>query len=167
MPRNPEDDWRLERLDALRKEIFTETGPRRAIKVVKPGTILTEARGYIMLGISIVGSTPMEIANDAGLRKDDFVLGARVYKLARVPQISEIEYDLTAESPAGLAYVEGMSNPDFPPGAKWLQQWKIREGCSIRILPGYLDLGPGDRLPYNWLLIRVASSRLTMLGSSL
>jgi len=58
MKHNPEEDWKLERQLALRKEGWTDTGPKRVVKVVKPGTVLTEARGFILIGLSIVGQTP-------------------------------------------------------------------------------------------------------------
>jgi hypothetical protein len=151
MARNPEDDWKDEVQLALRRENWTNAGPRRLIKVVKPGTVLTEARGYIMVGFSIVGLTPKEIAEAGGLPPNDYALGARIYKLARKPAESEVEYDLTAKFPGGLTYVEGMNDPDYQPGDAALHQWRIREGFSVRVLPDPLDLTPGQRIPYTWL----------------
>jgi hypothetical protein len=151
MARNPEDSWEDQRRLGLRRENWADTGPRRLIKVVKPATILSEARGYIMVGISIVGLTPKEIAVAAGLPPADYVDGAWIYKLGRKPSESEVEYDLTAKYPAGLAYREGLDDPNYLPGDETNHQWRIRDGLSIRVLPDFLDLKPGQVLPYNWL----------------
>jgi hypothetical protein len=151
MKQNPEEDWRLERQLALSKEGWTDTGPKRVVKVVRPGTVLTEARGFILIGLSIVGQTPMGIGYAAGLPTRHYVDEAWIYKLTRKPAESELQFELTAKCPDGVAYQEGWSSPDYPPGDDTLHQWTIRKGHSISVLPDHLDLKPGQKFPYDWL----------------
>jgi len=151
MARSRESDWQNEVQLALRSENWKDSGPRRLIKVVKLGTVLTEVRGYIMVGISIVGMTPIEIAEAAGLPPNDYATGARIFKLARSPGEIEVEYDLTATFPGSLSFVDATSDPRYQPGYATLHQWRIREGFSLPVLPDYLDLLPGQTLLYAWL----------------
>jgi hypothetical protein len=152
MPRNREENWKHEAQDAVRREIFTQSGPTRPIKVVVSGRALTHATGFFMIGISIVNHKPAEIAAAAGLPPHDYANGARIYKLKRIPFVSEYTYELSAKHPDGLAYVEAMSDPNYKPGDPSLHQWCLRKGVQIAVLPQFLDLGPSDSMPYDWLM---------------
>jgi hypothetical protein len=79
--------------------------------------------------------------------------GARIYHFKRLPQPSEYEYELTAEFPGGLAYNPAYSDPSYPPGSRTVHQWRIKPGIQIPVdSTNFLDLKPGQVLPYTWLV---------------
>jgi hypothetical protein len=98
------EDWQIEIDDAIRNEIWQRTGRNRPVKVC-PAEWMIDFRlgGYITLGKYLVGKTPAEIERDLGLPSDFLLHGARIYKFTRLPQISEYEYQLTADHPDGFA----------------------------------------------------------------
>jgi hypothetical protein len=113
--------------------------------------VLTEARGFILIVFAIVGQPPMGIAYATGLPTRHYVDGAWIYKPTRKPAESEVQYELTAKYPDGVAYQEGWSSPDYPPGDDTRHQWTIRKGPSLSVLPDHHDLKPGQIFPYDWL----------------
>ena len=116
------------------------------------GDVASRLGGYITVGRSLLGKTPEEIERDLGLVLGELATGARIYKFTRLPAVSEYEYDLTADHPAGLAYRAPYSGErDYPAGSRTVHQWRIKNGIQIPVDPNYLDLKPGQRFPYDWL----------------
>src|SRR5437899_6970746 len=147
MARTP--DWQQEARDFLRKEDWSLRGMGQVVKVVPAGgPIASYLGGYITLGKFLLLKTPIDIEKDLGLLPGALKNGARVYRFARLPQVSEYEYDLTAANPGGLAYNPAWSQ--YPAGSPKIQQWKIREGIKIRVdTHNVLDLKPGRQFHYS------------------
>ena len=149
-----QEDWKQEAQDAVRRENWSLAGPNRIVKVVplkRPQ--LREAAGYITTGNFLVGKLPSQIERSLGLPLNYLCMGARIYRFLRLPMASEYEYELTAKFPDGLAFNAAHSNPSYPPGSDKIHQWRIKEGCQIPIdQRTALDLPPGQRFPYNWLV---------------
>ena len=133
------------------KEGWSLRGMSQVVKVVPPGgAIASHLGGYITLGKFLLLKTPQEIENDLGLLPGTLKNGARIYRFARLPQVSEYEYDLTAAHPGGLAYNPAWSK--YPPGSAKILQWKLRDGVKIPVdSRNVLDLNPGQQFPDAWL----------------
>jgi len=150
-------DWQVEAHEARRREMWTLRGPTQIVKVVaappagtKPAT---EIGGYITLGKFLLGKTPMQIEQALGLKRGDLARGARIYRFMRLPQPSEYEYELTTLYPDGLAFNPAHSNPEYPPGSRVIHQWRIKKDARIPVdSTNFLDLGPSQTFPYDWLV---------------
>jgi hypothetical protein len=98
--------------EGRRREICTLRGPTQVVKVVPlpaPGTDPEEeVGGYIIVGKFLLGKTPLQMGQALGLPPSKLQNGARAYRFARLPQVSQYEYELTTYFPGGLAY-----NPGF------------------------------------------------------
>ena len=142
MARNP--DWQREMREALRREDWALTGPRRIVKVVPLSYRLMPAvSGYVCLEKVLVGKTPAELGQLLGaLHKFDH--GVRVYRLTRLPLSSEVNYELSAKHPDGLAYNPATAHPDYPPGAAYVHQWQLLADIPAEVI---LELKPGQRYP--------------------
>jgi hypothetical protein len=128
-------------------------GPNQIVKVI-PGdmTVAHTLGGYITLGKYLINKTPTQIEKDLGLKHGYLIHGAKIYRFTRLPQISEYEYDLTANFPGGLAYYAGSSSDPYPAGSRIIHQWRIRTGVHIPVDSGnFLDLMPGQLFPSSWL----------------
>src|ERR1700733_16055061 len=98
------EDWEIDMDDAIKKEEWRPTGPNGPIKVVPAERPLeSDVCGYFTLGKYLLRKTPEEIERDLGFPRDFLKHGARLYKFTRLPQMSEYEYELTADHPDGLA----------------------------------------------------------------
>ena len=151
MPRM--NEWQRDMHEGVRREAWSLTGPNRVVKVVpNTGGAASHLGGYITVGKFLLGKTPQQIENALGLPRGFLSAGARIYKFARLPQVSEYEYELTAQYPDGLAFNPAFSNPAYPPGSRTIHQWRIKPGIHIPVLPAFLDLKPGQQFPYEWLL---------------
>ena len=148
------NEWEKEIQDALRKEHWSLTGPKQIVKVLAGlNRSESEIGGYITVGSSILGLPPARLAAALGLPASDFVHGATVFKLARLPNISEYEYELTANYPDGLAYNPALHDPRYQPGSAKIHQWRIKRGILIPVRPGSrLVLLPGNSVTYDWLM---------------
>jgi hypothetical protein len=148
------NDWQREARDAVRREMWSLRGPNQIVKVLSAGgTGASMLGGYITLGKFLLNKTPMQIETALGLPPAYLAKGARIYHFSRLPQVSEYEYELTAEFPDGLAYNPAYSNPSFPPGSRTIHQWRIKTGVEIPVDSiNFLDLKPGHLLPYSWLI---------------
>jgi len=146
-------DWQREAHDATRREMWTLKGPNQVVKVVKSGgTLPATLGGYITLGKFLLNKTPAQIEAALGLPNGYLANGVRIYHFTRLPQISEYDYELTANFPDGLAYNPAYSNPSYPPGCQSIHQWKIKPGIQIPVdSTGFLELKPGHIVPYSWL----------------
>jgi hypothetical protein len=151
MPRR--EDWEIEREEAMKKEEWRPTGLNRPVKVCPAEKPLEfEVSGYFTLGKHLLRRTPAEIERDLGLPRDFLKHGARIYKFTRLPQISEYEYELTADHPDGLADEGPLPRkPYYPPGSSKINQWRIVKGKTIPVVPEYFTVRPGYRLPESWL----------------
>ena len=151
---SPNDEWKQEIRAGLRRENWSLVGPNRVVKVVsrQSATALT-AGGYITVGSALVGKTPGQLERMLGLPSNYLAQGARIYRFSRLPRLAEYEYDLTTHFPGGLAYNPAHSDPRYLPGTPRAHQWKIRDGVQIPVdTKNFLDLAPGDKVPYHWLL---------------
>lgn len=140
MPRDPDDDLR----DVLRREPFVGAGPSRLVKVAAldgPAPLMSHASGYVTQEKFILGRTPAEIERLLGVRIGSLSGGCRVYRLARAPGPSECTYELTTEFPDGLAFHPAFSDPSFPPGAPYVQQWQLLARIPVLHI---CDLAPGQ-----------------------
>lgn len=149
------DTHRRELHDATRTENWSLHGPNRIVKVqaalpvgaqqaVLPvGAQASHVSGYITLAKFIKGMTPDRIEKALGLRVGSLASGAVIYNLARRPMSHEYDYELTANRPGGLA-VSFMSSEDFPPGARSIHQWAIKEGTLIPVSADAVRLRPGQ-----------------------
>ena len=148
------NEWEKEIEDALRTEHWSLTGPKQIVKVLAGlNRSELEIGGYITVGSSILGLPPSRLAAALGLPASDFVHGATVYKLARLPNITEYEYELTANYPGGLAYNPALHDPKYQPGSAKIHQWRIKRGILIPVRPGSrLELSPGKSVTYDWLM---------------
>lgn len=146
-------DWQRDIFEAKRSEHWSLRGPNQVIKVVTKDKIPNPADlGYVTLGKYLLQKTPQQIQISLGLKNGELKDGAKIYRFNRLPQISECEYDLTAQYPGGLAYVPAHSNPDYLPGDRVIHQWRIKKGVHIPLdLHNVLDLKPGQQFPYSWL----------------
>ena len=148
-------DWQREAREAreaVKRELWALRGMNAVVKVVPAGGPPLPAQGgFITVGSFLVGKTPAEIVAALGLNAKEYVSGARIYRFARLPQVSEYEYELTAEFPGGLAY-SASSDSSFPPGSRKVHQWKIKAGIQIPVhQTDFLDLKPGQPFPRSWL----------------
>lgn len=148
------EDWQREAHEAVRREMWSLTGPTQIVKVLPAGgTAASMLGGYITLGKFLLNKTPAQIETALGLPPGYLAWGARIYHFARLPQASEYEYELTAEFPDGLAYNPAYSNPSYPPGSRTILQWKIKPGVQIPVdSSNFLELQPGQVFPYTWLV---------------
>ena len=104
------------------------------------------------MGRFLVGKTPARIAVVLGLPIYQLAAGAKIYKFKRLPMAHEVEYELTADYPDGLAYNPPHSSTDYPPGAPYVQQWRIVNKMGIPVdEPGALSLKAGEVFPYSWI----------------
>jgi hypothetical protein len=107
----PMRDWRREAREAVRREMWSLRGPNQIVKVLPAGgTAASTLGGYITLGKFLLNKTPGQIETALGLPAGYLARGARIYRFIRLPQVSEYEYELTAEFPDGLAY-SGLQQP--------------------------------------------------------
>ena len=147
-------DWEREAHEAKRREVWSLRGPNQIVKVLPAGgTPVSALGGYFTIGRFLLGKTPARIEIALGLRPGDLANGARIYRFARLPELSEYEYELTAAFPGGLAYVAAHSSPDYPAGSAKIPQWRIKPGARIPVDPkNFLDLNLGEVFPYGWLV---------------
>jgi len=129
-------DWQHEIDEAVRREDWALSGPKRVIKIVPIGRAPAGfASGYLTLAKFVEGKTPQQIETDLGLPTGYLSAGLRAYGLARLPLAHEYEYDLTTKYPAGLYFNPAHSDPNYPPGASHIHQWKIRDGVALPVDP--------------------------------
>lgn len=152
MPRR--EDWATDIDDAMKKEEWRPTGLNRPLKVCPAERPLEfEVGGYFTLGKYLLGRCPTEIERDLGFPRDFLKHGARIYKFTRLPQISEYEYELTADHPDGLADVGPFPRKRYyPPGSPKINQWRIVKGKTIPVDPEYFTVRPGFQLSESWLM---------------
>ena len=154
--RSPE--WQRDMRDALRRESWSLSGPTRPVKVVSlkhnHSRAAPESRlaGYICQEKVLLGRTPAAIESLLGLPRGELVNGCRIYRFRRLPGPSEVEYDLTARHPGGLAYTPTVGpwnadgDPVYPPGSNAVHQWRLLVDVPVEHL---LDLAPG--VPYRYM----------------
>jgi hypothetical protein len=149
------NDWQQEAREAVRREMWSLRGPNQVVKVLASGgTLASTLGGYITLGRFLLNKTPAQIETALGLRPGYLAMGARIYHFSRLPQVSEYEYELTAEFPGGLAYNPAGANSSYPPGNRTIHQWRIKPGVQIPVdSRNFLDLKPGQVFPYTWLVL--------------
>ncbi len=155
------EDWADEVRDALRSEDWALSGPKRLIKVVAlPHLPASSLTGYVGLEKVLVGKTPHQIERTLGLPSNELRSGCRVYRFKRLPLAHEVDYELTADHPDGLAFNVNALNEAraqrslcsamprikvYPPGARHVHQWRLL--VDVPVAP-VLDLLPGRCYPY-------------------
>jgi hypothetical protein len=151
MPRM--DDWQRDVYEGLRRENWSLRGPNCVVKVLPLGVPANALGGYITVGRSLLGKTPLQIQEALGLKPHYLDDGARIYRFARLPMLHEYEYQLTAKYPGGQAYNPAHSDPNYQPGSDAINQWAIKEGVSVPVdARHFLDLHPSQKFPYDWLV---------------
>src|SRR5436305_6849107 len=127
------EDWQTDVDDAIKKEEWQATGINRPIKVCPAEKPLEfELDGYFTLGKYLLRKSAAQIESDLGLPRDFLKHGARLYKFTRLPQISEYEYELTADHPDGTADMGPFPKKVYyPPGSPKVHQWRIRKGKTV------------------------------------
>ena len=144
MPR--QDDWQQEMRDAIRLEGWALVGPNRVVKVVPIGRPLAPAlKGFVCLEKSLLGKAPSAMEGALGLPSGFLHGGCRVYRFKRLPMTSEVEYELTAKHPAGLAFNPAMHDPAYPAGSNAIHQWRLLVDVPVEHL---LDVAPIAKYPY-------------------
>lgn len=98
--------------------------------------------GYITNEKFIAGRTPAEMERILGLKRGELGDGAHVMRLNRLPTSEEFELRGYTNTPDGKTYVEGVSNPDYPPGLG-APQWQLKRGVQIPSTPVKF-VGPAD-----------------------
>ena len=155
------EDWENEIREALRFEDWAFAGPKRLVKVVPlPHAAKTILCGFVCLEKVLLGKTPHQIERVLGLPSNILKTGCRVYRFERLPLAHEVDYELTAEFPDGLAFdsstldearAQRHANPMqprmkvYPPGARYAHQWKLLVNIPVKPV---LDLLPGKPYPY-------------------
>lgn len=96
--------------------------------------------------------TLAQLEINLGLRRVYLATGASIYRFARLPLVTEYEYELTAEFSGGLAYNPASGDGAYGPGSRTIPRWRIRFGVQIPVDPdSMLDLKPGQMVPANWV----------------
>jgi len=154
MPSDQKRDDRAvqrEMRDAVRREPFVQGGVSQLVKVVSisdvPASRLNNAHyvfpvtGFVTLERFLLGDTPEQIEQNLGVRHHQLHAGCLVFGLQRQPGPTEIDYELTAEYPDGVAFTV-LSSQDYPPGDTRIHQWRL-----LVSIPGVLlcRLTPGMR----------------------
>jgi hypothetical protein len=141
------DNWQQQEIrDAIRQEGWTLNGPRRVVKVVPLDKPLVGAlKGFVCLEKVLLGKTPSVMEALLGLPARMLERGCRVYRFKRLPMASEVEYELTALYPGGLAFNAVMHDPAYPRGSNAIHQWRLLIDVPVEHL---LDILPNARYPY-------------------
>ena len=139
-------DWHHEMQDAIRHEAWSLIGPRRIVKVVPASRPATDAlKGFVCLEKSLLGKAPPAIEIALGLPPGFLRGGCRVFRFKRLPMTTEVEYELSAKYPNGLAFNPAMHDPAFAPGSPSIHQWRLLVDVPVEHL---LDLAPFEKYPY-------------------
>ena len=80
---------------------------------------------FVTLERFLLGNTPEDIEKSLGLKLDSLRPGRVVFALQRQPGPSEVDYELTAAYPDGVAFPV-LSHRDYPPGDEHIQQWRLK-----------------------------------------
>jgi hypothetical protein len=143
-----QEEWHYQRDEAMKKEVWSLHGPNRIVKVVPISRgPAHDFWGYITVAKSIRGMTSVQIERVLGFESFSLASGAVIYSFARLPDVTDYSYELTADKPDGLAPTF-MGDPRYPSGSKRIHQWRIREDRPLPIAIGSeVRLNPGDRFP--------------------
>jgi hypothetical protein len=145
-------------------ETWSLTGPNRLVKVVRPEDIINAPEwvrvpGYVTQERYLFKKMPSQIERALGLQPFSLKRGCRVYRLSRLPGIGEYSYEITADKPDGLAFVEADMMearakfledkslnvvPYYPPGDPHIPQWKVTVEIRLKLL---IDLWPLAQYP--------------------
>lgn len=153
--------WQEEIEEARRQEVWSLTPPNRIVKAVPMGySLMQRVTGYVTIERSLLGRTPRQMEVELGLPEGKFAQGCRVYALTRLPMTHEIEYELTARYPDGLAFVEASAqnemllrelDPSRPvkeiygPGRNAIHQWRLTTELPAAVVA---TLAPNAPYPY-------------------
>lgn len=128
--------WKADIEEMMGHERWALTGPLSLVKVTPAeAPVATTQGGYFTTACFIGGLTPPLIEERLGFQPNTFPKGMRIYTFARLPGVSEYTYELTTKFPDGLAYIEGRSDPRYPPGRGVAHQWCLRPGVRIAVAP--------------------------------
>ena len=132
--------------DAMRREGWTLGGPQRIVKVIPRFVgFPSSLHGFITQEKFLVGKLPSEIEVLLGLPDKSLANGCRIFGFKRLPLAMEVDYELTAGFPNGLAFNPAMHDPRYPPGSHTVHQWRL-----LADLPTFhiASLNPAERFPY-------------------
>ena len=140
------EEWQRELADGRRREDWSLHGPKRIVKVTpSEQPIARGLKGFFCLEKSLLGATPSVLELRLGLRHGSLANGCRVYRFLRLPTQGEVEYELTARYPNGLAFNPAMDDPSYPPGHAAVHQWRLLVELPVECL---LTLPSGTSYPY-------------------
>ena len=145
MARKPQ--WRADIEEMIGHERWALTGRLSLVKVTPAEAPAATTQGNYFTTAGFIGDlTPPLIEERLGFKSNTFSRGMRIYTLARLPIASEYTYELTTKFPDGLAYIEGRSDPRYPPGKGVAHQWCLRPGVRIAVVPARTVLiAPSER----------------------
>ncbi|WHQ68604.1 hypothetical protein [Methylorubrum extorquens] len=125
-------------------EKLKSIGADKLVRVTDPVNERESAKGYFTIWAAVAGKDPDGIRHTLGLRSQDLVAGAFVYKLLRVPEPHEFEVRGYTTLPDGIPLKEGEKKDagGYTPGTGALQY------TLINPVPAKLvcKLGPGEKL---------------------
>ena len=149
-------EWQVEAWEALKSENWNLNDSRCPVRIEPIAGAPKEALGgYFTLCGCINLMTPAEMEKNVGLDRNSLATGARIYRFARLPQISEYTYELTAKYPGGVPEswqgTDWQGNVKWPAGSDKVQQWRLKSGILVRVQEP-IDVAPGKKflLPGTW-----------------
>jgi hypothetical protein len=118
------------KLKSLVIEVWNEQHPTLVKVVSAERGPSTAVGGYITNEKFVLGRTPAEMERILGLTLGELGDGAHVMRLNRLPTSEEFELRGYTNTPAGQTYIEGVSDPRYPPGLG-APQWQLKKGVQL------------------------------------
>jgi hypothetical protein len=110
----------------MRREGWTLNGPQRIVKVIPRFTgFPMHMHGFISQEKYLVGKLPSQIERMLGLPINYLANGCRVFGFKRLPLANEVDYELTARFPNGLAFNPALHDKRYPPASNAVHQWRL------------------------------------------
>lgn len=123
---------------------LAQFGPRALLKVYPAGEGKLIDKGYFATSVSMVGRTPFGLAMLLGLKPHDYLKGANIYRLTRLPLTNEVESRAYSHFPDGVPLPPGKrTDPGgYGPG-EGKQQWTLVRELPLEFV---CSLGPNEAL---------------------
>jgi hypothetical protein len=125
-------------------EKMRAAGASKLVKVADPGQLKLLVSGYVGFWQSLAGKTPAEMRRILGLRDQDLVTGAIIYRLHQVPDLNDFEVRGYSTLPDGLPLPAGHRHDGggYPAGEGVLQ-YKLLNPVPASVV---CHLAPGQPL---------------------
>lgn len=133
-----------EKVRAYHWEKLKSIGADKLVKITDPVDERTTAKGYFTVWAAVAGKDIDEIRHTLGLRPQDLVSGAFVYKLLKVPEPHEFAVRGYTTLPDGIPLSEGQKADasGYPAGTGALQ-YRLINPVEAKLV---CKLGPGEKL---------------------